>query len=546
MRVLEDDVQRDRLALGFGGLGGWNPQRHLVARGEAKVRVLRGAPAHARGALLDQRLDARARNMRGGDLLAGGEEAVQPRAGLLLPHGEDKIRRAVPQRAGFNERHQYSCPFPARLVLLATLHRTDQEGPNISADAPFCAVIGAGPAGLIATDVLSRAGARVVVFEHKPSPARKFLMAGRGGLNLTHGEPLEVFLTRYGAAARDLEPIIRAFPPERLRQFSAELGEETFIGSSGRVFPKSFKASPLLRALLTRLAERGVRFERAAFEGFVGDDALSIKEPAGQSTTLAPGAAVLALGGASWPRLGSDGGWVEPFRAAGISIAPLAPANCGALIGWSAHFRDAFEGQPIKTVLLRAGAATARGDIVVTRAGLEGGPAYALASGLRETLARDRRATLEVDLRPDASVADLTRRLDRDRAKQSLATFLRKSAKLGKIEIALLREASPEGLPLEAEGLAALIKNAPLSVDGVAGFDRAISTAGGVKFDELDAALMLKRRPGVFLAGEMLDFDAPTGGYLLQAAFSTGYVAGRGAAAFLGLDPELASGNDPR
>ncbi len=394
-------------------------------------------------------------------------------------------------------------------------------------------MIGAGPAGLIAADVLSRAGACVTVFDHKPSPARKFLMAGRGGLNLTHSEPLEVFLTRYGAAAGRLEPIIRAFPPDRLREFCSELGEETFVGSSGRVFPKSFKASPLLRALLARLAGRGVRFERAAFEGFVGEDALSLRGPGAEKVTLAHRAAVLALGGASWPRLGSDGGWTRAFDALGVATAPLAPANCGALIRWSDRFRAAFEGQPIKTVRLRHGAAAARGDLVVTRAGLEGGPAYALASSLRER--GEGPATLCVDLRPDASAAELARRLERERGKQSLATFLRRTLKFAKIETALLREARPQGLPRESEALAELIKNIPLGVTGVAGFERAISTSGGVSFDELDAALMLKKRPGVFLAGEMLDFDAPTGGYLLQAAFSTGFVAGQGAARYLGL-----------
>ena len=420
-------------------------------------------------------------------------------------------------------------------MLLAILPALTRNA-EISAPAPFCAVIGAGPAGLIAADVLSRAGACVTVFDHKPSPARKFLMAGRGGLNLTHSEPLEIFLTRYGAAAERLEPVIRAFPPDRLRQFCAELGEETFIGSSGRVFPKSFKASPLLRALLARLAAQGVRFERGAFEGF-GDDALSLRGIGDESRALAPGAAVLALGGASWPRLGSDGGWTRAFDALGVAMTPLAPANCGALIRWSEHFQGAFEGQPIKTILLRHGAAAARGDLVVTRAGLEGGPAYALASSLRAEVEHGGGASLSLDLRPDASAAELARKLEREKGKQSLATFLRKTINLAKIETALLREASPLGLPRESEALAELIKNIPLGVTGVAGFERAISTSGGVRFDELDAALMLKKRPGVFLAGEMLDFDAPTGGYLLQAAFSTGFVAGQGAARYLGLAP---------
>ena len=361
-------------------------------------------------------------------------------------------------------------------------------------------------------------------------------MAGRGGLNLTHSEPLEIFLTRYGAAAARLAPLIRAFPPQRLRDFCAELGEETFVGTSGRVFPKSFKAAPLLRALLARLAGRGVAFNmRWRFDGFIGDRALALRGPAGETITLEPEAVVLALGGASWPRLGSDGRWVAPLTSAGVDIAPLAPANCGVLIEWSGFFRDRFEGQPIKTILLRHGAAAARGDLVVTRAGLEGGPAYALSSALRRAVAESGAATLHLDLRPDASAAELMQRLNRARGDQSLATFLRKSLNLSRIETALLREGQPAGLPMENAALAALIKSLPLRVTGAAGFARAISSSGGVRFEELDDALMLKRRPGVFLAGEMLDFDAPTGGYLLQAAFSTGFAAGAGAARFLGL-----------
>lgn len=412
-------------------------------------------------------------------------------------------------------------------------------------------MIGAGPAGLAAADALARAGARVTVFEHKPSPARKFLLAGRGGLNLTHSEPLEVLLTRYGAAAARLEPFIRAFPPERLRAFCAELGEETFVGSSGRVFPKSFKTSPLLRAFLARLARNGATIEtRYCCEGFAEDGALRLRGPQGEALVRKADAVVLALGGGSWPRLGSDGRWMDWLAARGVAITPLAPANCGALVDWSARFLSGFEGAPIKTILLRHGEAAARGDVVVTRGGLEGGPVYALSSDLRRAAARDGAATLHLDLRPDVSIDALTGKLSRQPGRQSQSTFLRKAAGLSRLDIALLREARPQGLsrdglsrdglsrdglPRDAAALAGLIKHAPLPVRGVAGLERAISSSGGVGFEEVDAQLMLKKLPGVFVAGEMLDFDAPTGGYLLQAAFSTGVAAGEGAARFMGL-----------
>jgi uncharacterized flavoprotein (TIGR03862 family) len=403
--------------------------------------------------------------------------------------------------------------------------------------APFCAVIGAGPAGLFAAEALARAGARVTIYEHKASPARKFLMAGRGGLNITHSENLERFISRYGAAATRLGPLIRAFPPQALRDFCAELGEATFVGSSGRVFPASFKASPLLRAWLARLAELGVTIAtRHAFLGFdPSGDAIRLKGPDGAEIVGRADAVVLALGGASWPRLGSEGGWTSFLSAAGVAVTPLAAANSGALIDWSPIFRGDFEGQPIKTVLLRHGDAVARGDIVITRTGLEGGPVYALSSRLRDAAAQGGETTLGVDLRPDTSPACLVRKLSRRPAKQSHATFLRRAG-FSKAEIGLLREAAgAAGLPRDTEALAALIKNAPLKVVGVAGLERAISTAGGVSFEEVDADLMLARLPGVFVAGEMLDFDAPTGGYLLQAAFATGRAAGAGAARYLGL-----------
>jgi len=274
---------------------------------------------------------------------------------------------------------------------------------------------------------------------------------------------------------------------------------------------------------------------RHAFLGFGEGRTLKLRDAFGAAIEITPDAAVFALGGASWPRLGTDGGWTRAFAEAGVALTPLAPANCALHLAWSPHFLAAFEGQPLKSLRVVHGDKAARGDLVVTRRGLEGGPAYALASALRETLARGEEAIVTVDLRPDQRVEALAAKLGRPRGKASLATHLRKSLALNKIDIAFLREASPEGLPCEPQALAARVRAAPLKITGVAGFERAISTAGGVAFEALDADLMLKVRPGMFVAGEMLDFDAPTGGYLLQAAFSTGVAAGRGAARFLGL-----------
>src|SRR5208283_3041011 len=287
----------------------------------------------------------------------------------------------------------------------------------------------------------------------------------------------------------------------------------------------------LLRALLARLTDQGVVFKpRHAFVGFGQGRTLKLRDAFGATLEITPDAAVFALGGASWPRLGTDGGWTRAFGEAGIAVTPLATANCALHLAWSPHFLEAFEGQPLKSLQVFHGDKAARGDLVVTRRGLEGGPAYALASGVRESFATGDAATLSVDLRPDQSVEVLAAKLGRPRGKASLATHLRKTLALSKIDIALLREALPEGLPQDPQALAACVKAAPLKVGGVAGFERAISTAGGVAFDALDADLMLKVRPGIFVAGEMLDFDAPTGGYLLQAAFSTGAAAAQGAA----------------
>ncbi|HEY8066751.1 MAG TPA: TIGR03862 family flavoprotein [Methylosinus sp.] len=400
--------------------------------------------------------------------------------------------------------------------------------------SPSCAIVGGGPAGLFAADLLSRQGVSVTVYERKPSVARKFLMAGRGGLNITHSEPLDRFIARYGEAADRLAPIIGAFPPERLRDYCAALGETTFVGSSGRVFPARFKTSPLLRALLARLAANGVRIEtRSRLEGVSDSGELLIADARGERRVIAADAIILALGGASWPRLGADGGWVDLLAAKGVGIAPLAPANCAAIVEWPDGFAQAFEGAPLKTIALRHGDERACGDLVVTRDGLEGGPVYALSSGLGRAVARAGAATLHIDLRPSSPVEALAQKLARPRAKQSLATFLRKTLRLSKLEIALLRLSAP--LPDGPDALAARVKNLPLAIAATAGLERAISSAGGVRFDALDDDLMLTALPGVFLAGEMLDFDAPTGGYLLQAAFSSGFVAARGVARRLGL-----------
>ncbi|CCD85528.1 conserved hypothetical protein; putative signal peptide, flavoprotein [Bradyrhizobium sp. ORS 285] len=399
------------------------------------------------------------------------------------------------------------------------------------------AIIGAGPAGLMAAEVLAEGGARVTVYDAMPSVARKFLMAGRGGLNLTHSEELTAFLSRYREAAPWLAPAIRAFSPQQLRDWCEALGEPTFVGSSGRVFPVAMKASPLLRAWLRRLDVQGVRIElRHRWTGWDDRGHLIFDTPNGPHT-IAADAAVLALGGASWPRLGSDGGWVPILAAKGIAIAPLRPANCGFTVGWSDIFRDRFEGQPLKGIALSFGERSVRGEAVITRTGLEGGAVYALSAELREAIAVHGEATLHVALRPDVDVADLIKKLSAPRGKQSFSNMLRKALQLSPIAIGLLQEAAKiQGLSLSSlspDRLAALINAVPIELTGTAGLTRAISSAGGIARDELDANFMLRRLPGVFAAGEMLDWEAPTGGYLLQASFATGVAAGKGALKWL-------------
>jgi uncharacterized flavoprotein (TIGR03862 family) len=400
------------------------------------------------------------------------------------------------------------------------------------------AVVGAGPAGLMAAEVLARGGAAVTVYDAMPSAGRKLLMAGRGGLNLTHSEPLLEFLKRYGAATSHLAPAIEAFPPQRLREWSEALGQPTFIGSSGRVFPKVMKASPLLRAWLRKLDATGVHLElRHRWTGWDQDGQPSFQTPDGPRAIDAR-VTVLALGGASWPRLGSDGAWAETLAAKGVAISPLRPANSGFVVAWSDIFRDHFEGQPLKGVALSFGGQRVRGEAVITRTGIEGGAVYALSAILREAIEKSGQATLSVALRPDIDNDELIARLSAPRGKQSISNWLRKAAHLSPVAIGLLQEAAVASgaalLSLSPARLAGLINAVPVRLTGTAPIARAISTAGGIAFDELDADFMIRRLPGVFAAGEMLDWEAPTGGYLLQASFATGAAAGRGALKWLG------------
>lgn len=388
-------------------------------------------------------------------------------------------------------------------------------------------VIGAGPAGLMAAERLAQSGLSVVVHERMPSVGRKFLMAGRGGLNLTHSEPLARFLDRYGDAANRAAGWLEAFSPSDLVAWAEGLGQPTFVGSSGRVFPKAMKASPLLRAWLARLNELGVEVRlRSRWTGWDGE-ALRFETPDGERLET-PGAVVLALGGASWPRLGSDAAWTQWLEA---PLRPFRPANVGFDVAWSDVLREGFAGRPLKGIALTHQDRTVRGEAMIAAYGIEGGAIYALSAGLRDAVERDGQATLVIDLKPDLAADDLAVRLARPRGKASLSNHLRKTVGLDAVGAALLREAGP--LPTAPDELAARIKATTVTLSGVQGLERAISAAGGVRFDALDKHLMLTARPGVFVAGEMLDWEAPTGGYLLQASFASGVVAAQGVKAWL-------------
>ena len=380
------------------------------------------------------------------------------------------------------------------------------------------AVIGGGPSGLIAAEHLAQAGLDVSVYDRMPSVGRKFQLAGRGGLNLTHSEPLGRFLDRYGPARPMLAPAIEAWPPDALRKWCADLGQETFVGSSGRVFPRAFKATPLLRAWLVRLAGLGVRVHVGhRWVGWDDAGALRFATGAGEAR-VCPDATLLALGGASWPRLGSDGGWAPLLRERGVAVNPFRPANCGFLHPWSQVFRERFAGEPLKRIAASFGGGTVRGEAVLTADGIEGGVIYALSGPLRDAIDAEGSAVLTLDLRPDLDAVALARRLGGHG--QSLTNALRRGG-LAPAATGLVREVE------EAGPLAERVKALPLRLMGTRPIEQAISSAGGIALAELDAGFMLRRLPGVFAVGEMLDWEAPTGGYLLQAAFSTGVAAAR-------------------
>ena len=418
-----------------------------------------------------------------------------------------------------------------------------------SAPAPLSpfrvAIVGGGPAGLMAAETLALAGVQVEVFDAMPSVGRKFLLAGRGGLNITHSEAFDAFAGRYGTRRDRIEPLISAFGPQALRDWVEALGVGTFVGTSGRVFPDGMKAAPLLRAWLQRLREAGVRFHvRHRWTGWTDDGRLRFATPAGPLEVRAD-ATILALGGGSWARLGSDGAWVPLIAARGIEVAPLRPANCGFLVaspradaagGWSEHFRSRFAGQPLKSVAMRLdgdSAAARPGEAMISADGIEGSLIYALSAAIRERIDAAGSATLNIDLAPGRPLERVLAEVSHPRGARSLASHLQSRVGIAGVKMALLREClSPDELADPAR-LAAAIKALPLRLTATRPLDEAISSAGGVRFEDLDAGLMVRRQPGLFLAGEMLDWEAPTGGYLLTACFASGRRAGEGALAWL-------------
>jgi uncharacterized flavoprotein (TIGR03862 family) len=400
------------------------------------------------------------------------------------------------------------------------------------------AIIGGGPAGLMAAEAANAAGAQVDLYDAMASVGRKFLLAGKGGLNLTHSEPSEKFLSRYGARRVQIAPQIASFGPDALRAWARGLGINTFVGSSGRVFPSDLKAAPLLRAWLRRLRQAGVRFHmRHRWSGWDERGALCFATAVGALSVQAD-AVVLALGGGSWPKLGSDGRWVPLLAGRGLHIAPLQPTNCGFDVGWSEHFRTKFAGYPVKSVAVvmrnDAGAESWHpGEFVITETGVEGGVIYAVSASLRDEIMAKGVATLRLDLAPDRDVPRLTHDLSRPRGKRTMATHLQRQAHIEGVKAGLLRDVVTKEDFADPARLAAAIKALPLRLIAPRSLEEAISTAGGVPFEALDERLMIRALPGLFCAGEMVDWEAPTGGYLLTACFATGRAAGAGAVAWL-------------
>ena len=400
------------------------------------------------------------------------------------------------------------------------------------------AIIGGGPAGLMAAETAVEGGAQVELFDAMASVGRKFLLAGKGGLNLTHSEPLEAFLSRYGVRRAQLAPTIRSFGPDEVRAWAQRLGISTFIGTSGRIFPTDLKAAPLLRAWLRRLRKAGVQFHvRHRWCGWDGQSQLQFSTPQGTESILAD-AVVLALGGRSWPKLGSEAAWIPILEERRVPVKPLQPANCGFDVKWTDHFRTKFAGHPVKTVgvvvktvddvVIRR-----QGEFIITESGVEGGVIYSVSAGLRDVIATNGVATLRLDLAPDREVQRLMKDLSQPRGKRTMATHLERRAGIAGVKAGLLREVLSKEEFADSVRLAAAIKSLPLRLVATRPIEEAISTAGGVKFEGLDEQLMFRRLPGVFGAGEMLDWEAPTGGYLLTACLATGHMAGAGALKWL-------------
>ena len=398
------------------------------------------------------------------------------------------------------------------------------------------AIIGGGPAGLMAADVLCAKGLNVDLYDAMPSLGRKFLMAGKSGLNLTHAEPHDAFAGRFGEARTVLSPILDAFPPTAIRNWATGLGVETFIGTSGRIFPTGMKAAPLLRTWLRQLRARGLRIHvRHKWNGWAPEGDLLFNTPSG-AVWINPDATVLALGGASWPRLGSDGVWVTSLLARGVSVNELEPANCGFDVNWSDHLRQNFEGQPLKGVSMYANGQKAQGECIVTAYGLEGGPVYTLSAALRSSIKQHGTALLNIDLTPDINETDLAERIAKPRGKKSMATHLRRTVGLTGIKSALLHENGPHHDFHDPVHLASRIKNLTITLQRPRPLAEAISTSGGIAWNQVTDKLELKAVKGVYVAGEMLDWDAPTGGYLLSACMATGRWVGEAIAIDMGTD----------